>query len=192
MISIIFEQNGRIVQRAIAKQKKVAAEVDEDGNILKEAISEQEKIDAKIEKYAPKDVPYWIIDSETKIVDLDISELDVGALGDFGSVHTSLDGKVKVKKDKKDKKSKKEIKRIAKQYMDEQAKGQDYESIIDLCSHISSGDSDTVAEAQAGIDFRDAVKSYTKQLIKDIKDDVIEVPTEEVIIAGLPAIVWPV
>jgi hypothetical protein len=142
----------------------------------------------------PDGADWWVtsIEALAQIEDFDESEFDKQLMPPIGTPIENISVFLKKNKTKKDEKSKKFVKRISNEYMDEVAKEKEYESILDLCSFISSSDSEIIAEAQAGIDFRDSVKSTYKQINKDIKDETLDVPTETELIAGLPTILWPV
>jgi hypothetical protein len=75
-------------------------------------------------------------------------------------------------------------------YMDEQAQEENFDDLTDL--RIPDDDSpEEEALAQAGNAFRKAVRVITKQIRKDVGDDVRAMPTEAEFRAELPTLILP-
>lgn len=86
------------------------------------------------------------------------------------------------------------IKRLAaavQRHMDSAAQAQGYDSIMSLCSYLGSSVTEWAAEAYAGAQWRDDVWSACKVIMDDTIARKRPVPTEEELIAELPALEWP-
>ncbi len=66
-----------------------------------------------------------------------------------------------------------------------------YGSILSLCSYASSRVKHFAAEAQAGMDWRDAVWAYGAQLRSDVLAGKRGVPTAEELLKAMPTPKWP-
>lgn len=76
-------------------------------------------------------------------------------------------------------------------YLDSEARTHNYDGILSLCSYATSLDTIFKAEAQAGVEWRDACWRVSYQVMVDVKAGLRQVPTSEGLIAELPTMVWP-
>jgi hypothetical protein len=66
-----------------------------------------------------------------------------------------------------------------------------YDSPLSICSYINSSNARWAAEAQAFIQWRDEVFAYTINIINQVQQGLMEFPTIEKFMDGVPNIVWP-
>jgi len=76
-------------------------------------------------------------------------------------------------------------------HLDDTAKTRGYDGILSLCSYTGSANPQFAAEAKAGMAFRDAVWAYGYQVLAKVQAGARAIPTDEDLLAELPAIEWP-
>jgi hypothetical protein len=76
-------------------------------------------------------------------------------------------------------------------HVDAVAQSRGYRDIVSLCSYAASAHPVFGPEGQAGIVFRDAVWQACLDIMADVMSEQRPVPTEEELIAELPAMQWP-
>jgi len=85
----------------------------------------------------------------------------------------------------------KEMTDAVQRHLDNTAKTRGYDGILSLASYATSTNPTSSAEGQAGVAWRDAVWAYCYQVLADVQANARTIPTEEALIAELPAMVWP-
>jgi len=75
--------------------------------------------------------------------------------------------------------------------LDTEARTRNYDGILSACTYATSTNLKFKAEADACVAWRDAVWDKCYDILTDVKNNVIPVPTAEEVIAQLPQIVWP-
>ena len=76
-------------------------------------------------------------------------------------------------------------------HLDEAARERGYDSILSACTYVDSTVPRFAAEGQAAINWRDAVWSACYTVMHEVKTGMIELPTQQELIAALPVIAWP-
>lgn len=85
-----------------------------------------------------------------------------------------------------------ELTNAVQRHLDEEARKHGYDSILSLCSYVTSTNPQFAAEGQAGIEWRDAVWAYCWGVVSDVKLSHRSVPTPAQLIVELPVIHWPI
>ena len=83
-----------------------------------------------------------------------------------------------------------ELVNAVQQHLDDTARTRGYDSILSLCSYVNSGNATFAAEAQAGMDWRDAVWAHCNQVLADVQAGTRPIPTAVELILELPEINW--
>ncbi|MDR2195579.1 MAG: hypothetical protein LBE50_03095 [Gallionellaceae bacterium] len=76
-------------------------------------------------------------------------------------------------------------------HMDETAGTHGYDNVFTLVSYVGSTNPTFAAEAQAGLEWRDAVWAYCYQALDDVLSEAREIPTVQELIEELPVMEWP-
>lgn|SRR5574343_347039 len=66
-----------------------------------------------------------------------------------------------------------------------------YDNVATLSSYVTSSNTKWKAEANAFIAWRDSVFNYAYNLLDNVKNNKVPIPTEEQFIAGIPVLTWP-
>lgn len=77
------------------------------------------------------------------------------------------------------------------QHVDQTAKGRRYDNGVSLASYVASGNPEWAAEAQAFVQWRDAVWTYAYAELDKVLAAEREQPSVEEFIGELPVIEWP-
>ena len=87
---------------------------------------------------------------------------------------------------------KKRLRRAVDDHVEQTARERDYSSAVSLASYTASTKPDWAAEAQAFVEWRDAVWEYVYQRLAAVESGEDELPESiEAFIQDLPAISWP-
>lgn len=84
-----------------------------------------------------------------------------------------------------------ELQAFVQAHLDATAHTRNYDGILSLASYVNSTNPVFAAEGQAGLTWRDAVWAKCYEVLADVMAGTASVPTQEELIAVLPAIVWP-
>jgi len=76
-------------------------------------------------------------------------------------------------------------------HLDDTAKTRGYDGILSLCSYYGSANPQFAAEAKAGMAFRDSVWAYGYQVLAEVQAGARGIPSDDDLLAELPAIEWP-
>lgn len=76
-------------------------------------------------------------------------------------------------------------------HMDKECQTRTYDGILSLCTYATSAVPKFSAEAQIGIDWRDACWAYTYLQLDEVKAGNRAAPTVDELLAELPVVVWP-
>ncbi|WP_158892495.1 MULTISPECIES: hypothetical protein [unclassified Pseudomonas] len=76
-------------------------------------------------------------------------------------------------------------------YMDQAARTRRYDSILSLCTYVSSTDATFAAEGQAGVDFRDACWRYCYDTLAEVQAGTRPAPELDAFLGELPRLTWP-
>lgn len=77
-------------------------------------------------------------------------------------------------------------------HLDSTARTHNYDSMLSLCTYATSLDPVFAAEAQAGVEWRDACWRQCYKILADVKAGKIVAPTAEELLMALPVISWPI
>lgn len=75
--------------------------------------------------------------------------------------------------------------------LDRVAKTRNYDNIQSLCTYAASTDTVFVAEAAAGIAYRDGAWRTCYNILEDVVNGIRPTPTSEEVILEIPTIIWP-
>ena len=81
---------------------------------------------------------------------------------------------------------------VIQKHLDDTAKTRNYDGILSLCTYATSANTTFAGEGKAGVTWRDDVWAKGYELLDEVNAGTRPVPTEDELIALLPAMQWPV